>query len=231
MATKKAKETVQEGTVLPVEEKKPEIKIVAVVGCNDAELKESLMATAKAKGEDVVILALPDEVIAEYLKNTEPKEPKTESQRLKEFIDNDLNRKEATNKAVQLFTILMGENASLDAAKDKIFSETEVVKKTTLSHSKARQLFELFSTFGLIEFTDKLHFKLIFTPEHQHEIILKGMKALTDAVRIDMLRLQNSLSNDPGLTADKRKEIEKRMVDMIVFTPTPPKKKTATKKK
>lgn len=208
MATKKTKKV--EPEVQQPSTATETTSVVVILGCNDVELSGKMVELAK--NANAKILALPDNVVNDYLKSLTAEHPKEvdEVQRTKAFISDERNRKEATDKAVKLFTILRPKE-DLSKANEIVFSEDEVCRNTTLSHSKARQLFNLFSAFGLIEFVDKLHFRLIFNKAKQHEFIMRGIRSMIYALQIDIARFNNSIKNDDGLSDEERKKYDEML--------------------
>ena len=127
---------------------------------------------------------------------------------MQKFLQSETNRQFAEQQGVKLYTILTGETG-IEKAKDREFTEMEVCKNTTLSHSQAHRLFDLLRAFGILEFTGVRKFKLHFSNERRHKTILQEVEAVSKIMKSDIMRLRNSLSFDSELSAEKREEYEK----------------------
>ena len=113
---------------------KPE-QSVLIMACLEPQVAQKAMAAAKERGVEVVILE--DKVIHDYL---DMKTKKPES--LGEFLSNTSNRLQAEQNRTKLWMIVTG-GAPVEQASTRIITETEVVKKTTLSHGQAKAMFNL----------------------------------------------------------------------------------------
>ena len=139
---------------------------------------------------------------------------KTESERMNEFLSNDKNREDATNQAIKLYSILTGQS-TIEGHEDRVFTETEACKRTTLSHNQAKRLFQLWAMFGILEPLQGQSFKFHFLKVQQHELILRGIKAVAEVIRVDIARFYASLDSDKGLTDEQRKAYEKELKEAI----------------
>lgn len=92
-------------------------------------------------------------------------ESKPETKSLDEFLNNQENKDEAEKKALTLWNILTHNGDYNDSVK-RIFTKSEVVKRTNLSNKKLGEALDLFHLFGLVEFTkDKYEFRFCFGKE------------------------------------------------------------------
>lgn len=201
-ATKKAK-TVKKQAEKPAAEQKPTEKKaspaqlkpeekVLIMACKHPVVATAAIDAAKARGVEVVLLE--DKVIEDYLirKNAE----KNKVTAMEAFLSNQKNRQEAHDNAVKLYAILTG-GGDPDMLKvdDIVFTETQVVHATTLSHKKARQLFELLRAFGYIEFVSRLEFKFIFNDTEKIENMLKGVESVSLMLVADIVRARAEINN------------------------------------
>ena len=114
--------------------KQPAERSVLIMACLEPEVSKKAIDAAKEKGVEVVILE--DRVIHDYLSVRGKDEEKRD---LGEFLNNTSNRLHAEDQCVKLWMILTG-GESIENSETRIFTETEVVKKTNLSHGKSKQV-------------------------------------------------------------------------------------------
>ena len=142
---------------------------------------------------------------------------KTESDALKIFLESEENRKGAEEQAVQLWTILTG-NKPIETSDDIEFTEMQVVKKTTLSHSKANNLFQLLRAFGFFEWTDmkKRGFKLHFNKEKCYEVIRTEIISVAKVINSDIARYKAAINADDTITSeDKETRLARLKTDVL----------------
>ena len=127
---------------------------------------------------------------------------KTESDALKIFLESEDNRKGAEEQAIQLWTILTG-NKPIETSDDTEFTEMQVVKKTTLSHSKANNLFQLLRAFGFFDMK-KRAFRLHFNKEKCYEVIQTEIISVAKAINSDIARYKAAINADDTITAEDK---------------------------
>ena len=180
-------------------------KNVLIVGCMNADLLNEIKELADAKG--IHLAVLDDKVVTDYVASRqETAEPKSEAEKLQNFLDNKSNRAEAETKALTLFNMLT-KNGDVTKAEDMVFSEKQVTKLTSLSHSKAKDLLELLRLFGMVEFIqakNPLTFKFHFGAETRQNSIMLDISEDCALVRVDMERYISAI-NQTDL-ADNEKE-------------------------
>ena len=180
-------------------------KNVLIVGCMNADLLNEIKELADAKGIHLAVLE--DKVVTDYVASRqETAEPKSESEKLQNFLDNKSNRAEAETKALTLFNMLT-KNGDVTKAEDMVFSEKQVTKLTSLSHSKAKELLELLRLFGMVEFiqaNSPFTFKFHFGAETRQNSIMLDISEDCALVRVDMERYISAI-NQTDL-ADNEKE-------------------------
>lgn len=156
----------------------------------------------------------PSSVEAQVADNLPVSENKTEEQAsetreqtsFERFVNNEDNRKVAQAHAVNLWKIVSG-NEPIENAADRVITETEVVHKTTLSHKKAKELFNFLHAFGFLRYIDdKIHFVLLFDSDQQRKTIQYEIDALTDALSNDIARYKICLKNDTTLSEEEKKK-------------------------
>lgn len=181
---------------------KPKLKpeqSVLIMACLEPQVAQKAMAAAKERGVEVVILE--DKVIHDYL---DMKTKKPES--LGEFLSNTSNRLQAEQNRTKLWMIITG-GAPVEQASTRIITETEVVKKTTLSHNQAKAMFNLLRAFGLLRFTKGTHeFVLNFDKNDCHNTIETEVLSMAEVMNNDILRFKNSIESDTNLSEEQKKQ-------------------------
>lgn len=181
---------------------KPKLKpeqSVLIMACLEPHVAQKAMAAAKERGVEVVILE--DKVIHDYL---DMKTKKPES--LGEFLSNTSNRLQAEQNRTKLWMIITG-GAPVEQASTRIITETEVVKKTTLSHNQAKAMFNLLRAFGLLRFTKGTHeFVLNFDKNDCHNTIETEVLSMAEVMNNDILRFKNSIESDTSLSEEQKKQ-------------------------
>ena len=181
---------------------KPKLKpeqSVLIMACLEPQVAQKAMAAAKERGVEVVILE--DKVIHDYL---DMKTNKPES--LGEFLSNTSNRLQAEQNRTKLWMIVTG-GAPVEQASTRIITETEVVKKTTLSHGQAKAMFNLLRAFGLLRFTKGTHeFVLNFDKNDCHNTIETEVLSMAEVMNNDILRFKNSIESDTSLSEEQKKQ-------------------------
>lgn len=181
---------------------KPKLKpeqSVLIMACLEPQVAQKAMSAAKERGVEVVILE--DKVIHDYL---DMKTKKPES--LGEFLSNTSNRLQAERNRTKLWMIITG-GAPVEQASTRIITETEVVKKTTLSHGQAKAMFNLLRAFGLLRFTKGTHeFVLNFDKNDCHNTIETEVLSMAEVMNNDILRFKNSIESDTSLSEEQKKQ-------------------------
>ena len=181
---------------------KPKLKpeqSVLIMACLEPQVAQKAMAAAKERGVEVVILE--DKVIHDYL---DMKTKKPES--LGEFLSNTSNRLQAEQNRTKLWMIVTG-GAPVEQASTRIITETEVIKKTTLSHGQAKAMFNLLRAFGLLRFTKGTHeFVLNFDKNDCHNTIETEVLSMAEVMNNDILRFKNSIESDTSLSEEQKKQ-------------------------
>ena len=178
---------------------------VILVGCMNQKMIKSVTTAAKKQGVEVVMLN--DKVVTDYLKVKGVEVPDAEAVTLDSFLSDASNRIVAEQWAAKLWAVMMG-NTKVEGAEEVEFNETQVVHRTTLSHKKANELFNLLRAFGLLEWTNpkKRVFKLHFSKTHIHNAIHNDILEVSKAVNSDILRYKKSIESDSELSEQERKE-------------------------
>lgn len=181
---------------------KPKLKLeqsVLIMACLEPQVAQKAMAAAKERGVEVVILE--DKVVHDYL---DMKTKKPES--LGEFLSNTSNRLQAEQNRTKLWMIVTG-GAPVEQSSTRIITETEVVKKTTLSHGQAKAMFNLLRAFGLLRFTKGTHeFVLNFDKNDCHNTIETEVLSMAEVMNNDILRFKNSIESDTSLSEEQKKQ-------------------------
>lgn len=201
-AEQKAPEEFQaKPTKLPAEQS------VLIMACLQPEVSKKAIEAAKEKGVEVVILE--DRVIHDYLsvRDREGKEERS----LGDFLNDTSNRLHAEDQCVKLWMILT-HGQPIENAEQRVFTRTEVVKATNLTHNKADQVFQLLRAFGMLRFTKGTHeFVLNFSKNKCHDTIKTEVLAMCKAMNNDILRYKASIEADTELTKEQKDELYKEL--------------------
>ena len=149
-----------------------EKKELLVYATRNESVSEEIKSIAGNHG-NITVMRLSSKLL-EDLEKSDSKENK-ERITLEEFLGNEDNKKNAEEKALTLWGIVTN-NADLGLSKERVFTKTEVVKKTTLSHKQLNELIELLSLFGFVEVLEKSKFRFEFDDD------LRRASALADIV-------------------------------------------------
>lgn len=175
---------------------------VMMIACLNPIVSSAAINAAKENGVEVVILE--DRVIHDYLSTKGKKE---EGISVADFLNNASNRIHAEDQCVKLWMILTG-GKPIEGVDDIIFTRTEVVRKTNLTHKKAEQVLQLLRAFGMLEYTKGIHeFKLHFNPKRQHQTIQTEIISMCQAMNNDILRFKASIESDKKMTEKEKSEI------------------------
>lgn len=179
---------------------------VVLVGCMNPRMTRSIAAAAKRQGVEVVRLT--DDAVRDYLKVKEggkAGEQSVSEATLEAFLADTSNRITAEKQAEKLWAVMTGKT-DIEKAADTRFTETAVVRATTLSHRTANELFNLLRAFGFLEWTNlkKREFVLHFSKNSIHTAIETDVMAMSTATASDILRYKKSLEADENLTPEER---------------------------
>jgi len=181
---------------------------VLVFATMNDDINSKIIELANKAGMEVVILD--NKIVTDYIASKEKAHnPNASDEPMSDFVNNVTNRREAENTCLKLWTFLTG-GLDIKEAPNKIFTQKDVTSKTNLTNSKAKQVFNLLRTFGMLEFLIGSHvFKLHFTNAKQHEVIKTELTALAGVLSSDIARYSSSVNNDPNLTAAQKKDMLK----------------------
>lgn len=175
---------------------------VLLMACLNPIVSSAAINAAKENGVEVVILE--DRVIHDYISTKGKKE---EGLNVSDFLNNTSNRLHAEDQCVKLWMILTG-GKPIEEVDDVVFTRTEVVRKTNLTHKKAEQVLQLLRAFGMLEYTKGIHeFKLHFNPKRQHQTIQTEIISMCQAMNNDILRFKASIESDKKMTEKEKSEI------------------------
>lgn len=171
---------------------------VLIMACLNDEVSRIAKEAAEKRGVEVVLLE--NKVIKDYI------DAKNNSRNLDEFLKNTSNILRAKQNRDKLWKILTG-GISPESSKEVIFTETDVVKKTTMSHSQAKALFNLLRVFGLLRFVEGGHkFVLNFSKEDCLNSIRKDSMDVVESMNDNILRFKNNLYSDDELSDDDKEK-------------------------
>lgn len=187
--------------------KLPAEQSVLIMACLQPEVSRKVTDYAKEKGVEVVILE--DRVIHDYLSVRDREDKEVRS--LGDFLNDTSNRLHAEDQCVKLWMILT-KGQPIENAEQRVFTRTEVVKATNLTHNKADQVFQLLRAFGMLRFTKGTHeFVLNFSKKKCHDTIKTEVLAMCKALNNDILRYKASIEADTELTKEQKDEMYKEL--------------------
>ena len=184
-----------------------------------AATNEKVINAVESISKDLSIetVRLEDKLLVDYL-NIYSKSEKQESKEvtMEEFINNSENRKAAEIKAFDLWNIIT-HNAKTDLALTRIFTKSEIIKRTNLSNKKLDDLLELFELFGLVTFTKgNYEFRFCFGQELQRAEAYADIVDACSVVNIAIERYKSMYSE--GEEKDKIiKELQDNIKELIKF--------------
>ena len=192
----------------------PEQRVI-LVGCMNPKMIKSVVGAAKRN--DVEIVMLDDKVVTDYLNIKGVKTQNAESVTLEKFLSDSNNRITAEQQAAKLWAVLTGKT-DVEKAEETEFTETQVCRMTTLSHSKANALFNLLRAFGLMEWTDlkKRAFKLHFDKSFCYSAIQNDILAVSKTVNNDILRYKKAIEADEKIDEKERKRMLAALKDSVL---------------
>lgn len=163
------------------------------------------------KKEIETIEAVENEALVESTSSVEKGSNIEDAGEISKFVSSDSNRIKAVEKSVALYMMLTS-GAPIEESETRKFTTTEVVKKTTLSHSEIASLLQLFRVFGIIEYTKGTHeFIIHFDAERQHQTIETEILSLCQSIKLDLFRYFTSIESDTSLSVEKRNKMVEEM--------------------
>lgn len=168
-----------------------------VFATKNNELAKEIEEIVK-KHEGIEIVRLEDRLLDDLVNQQSKEENKPQT--VEEFVNNEENKSAAETKALSLWNMLT-DNQDLSECNNRIFTSAEVTTRTNLSHSKLKNLLELFDLFGLVEFVNgKRHeFKLIFGEK------TKQANVYADIIQ-DVTNLNDDIARYKAAFKDEEKE-------------------------
>lgn len=143
---------------------KPEHSVI-ILSCLNPRLAQKISKEAEKEGVKIVILE--DKVMYDYLQAERSKAEgeRTEPEKLTNFINDCNNRSKAEEQALIMWNILTN-MADLSTSLTRIFTKSELVQRTTITHKTAEEVLNLLKVFGFMEYTKGAYeFRLVFGKE------------------------------------------------------------------
>lgn len=188
---------------------------IIIYAATNEKVINAIESISKDLGIETVRLI--DKLLTDYL-NSHSKSEKQENKTvtMEEFVNNPENRKAAEVKAFDLWNI-MTNNAKTDLALTRIFTKSEIIKRTNLSNKKLGELLELFELFGLVSFTKgNYEFRFCFGQELQRAEAYVDIVDACSVINIAIERYKSMYSE--GEERDKIiKELQDNMKELIKF--------------
>ena len=194
-----------------------EQKPILIIGTTEAKVRSYLKQYCTKNKIEALVMS--DVEVANFIMKTKAADQKykdsVQFRSLKAFLESEDNRKYAYKQALKLFTI-MTRNVDIEDADKYEFTNTECVRRTTLSHSQFKSIFEIWELFNLVQRTGKNGFRFVFNKEQQRDAIDKQVKSLMRAMISDIQRYNNNVDNDETLTDEQKEKMKKDMLDSVL---------------
>lgn len=188
---------------------KNDVLLYAVV--DDAVAKEVEEVANKHSKQ---VKRLGNKVIENYVKELAKEENKAVS--VEDFLNNEENRKETELKAISFWNLLT-HNSSMNNSNDRVFTKSEVVKRTNLTNKSLGELLDLFKLFGFVEFVNnkKYQFKFCFSEEIIRASIMVDIINDIVLANQDIVRYLSTFKDDSVIEA--KEELRKKVIERIIF--------------
>lgn len=184
-----------------------ENKDVLIFGSVDPETIKDFQEYAERHGKRLV--HLDDKVIVDYLEGQEQASKTTSAVTIESFLSDEGNKKETETKALALFNLIT-HNGDIKTANERIFTKSEIVKRTNLTNRTLGELLDLFNLFGLVEFTrGSYEFKFTFDDE------IKAGTALVDVTNTLAMLAQN-IGRYLALIPEEERETKRTEVRSLI---------------
>lgn len=175
---------------------KPELKEeekFVFIYTENIKILDSVKKQAAKDGITVVLLTEED---FEAMSRAEEKRVKGEStsETISDFVKDKDNFKAAEEHATKLLGLITPKGTINPM--DVIHTETEVVKKTTLSHRQAREVINLLNIFGFVQYTKGTHeFKFTNNPQAVIDMVVNEVNESCEALKYNMARFEAITEN------------------------------------
>lgn len=192
-------------------EKNNEKEIEFVYATENDTLAEAIQKTAEqhCTGEIIRI----DDKLIDTITEARSKEKKAPT--VSEFVADEDNKNEAEKKALYLWN-MMTNNSPVENASERIFTKTEIVRRTTLTHKTLGELLELFRLFGFIEFVKgNYEFRFIFSQKTKQDNAYADIVEDIRLLNINIARYKNLLSADEF--TEKWDKLRENITQLISF--------------
>lgn len=192
-------------------------KAMFAYSTNIKDIDKKIENILKENSADVCIIRLSDKLLDDLQNRLFRAKDENDctAKNISDLVDNEDNRSEAFCKAAQLWNILTSNASPIDSEK-RIFTKSEVVKRTTLSNKTLGELLNLFKVFGLIDY-DKgnYQFHFIFNEDNQKDIIHKEILKDIEIMKDDVIRYMSFF--DKKERSEIFKSIQDKIQKVIIF--------------
>lgn len=184
-----------------------ENKDILIFASVDPETIKDFQEYAERQSKHLV--RLDDKVITDYIKGSEQANKDQSAVTIESFLSDETNKKETETKALALFNLIT-HNGDIKTADERIFKKTEIVKRTNLTNRTLGELLDLFSLFGLVEFTrGNYEFRFTFNNE------TKAATALVDITNTLAMLSQNVGRYLALIPEEEREQKRQEIKDLI----------------
>jgi hypothetical protein len=181
-----------------------------VFATKDDELAKKVIELIN-NGESEVI-RLDSRLIDDFNRSRNHEDNKA-SETVDEFINKKENRDKAETKALALWNLLTN-NDDLVKSSQRIFTSSEITKRTNMTNKKLKEALELFHLFGLVEYIKGNYmFKFVFSDE------IKRTNVYADIIQ-DVTNINTDISRYKNMFDDKEaivNELKDNLLSLIIF--------------
>lgn len=198
------------------EQNAPE-KMIAVFGTRNEKFRKAVLKEAAKQGINVGEF---DNAILDgtWLLHAKVKGGVEQARKELTVMITDSNmQRNADNQALKILEILTNGTIPASEASNKIaFSQSQVVKATTLTHKQAAELLDSLERMGKLRWVSKKReFVLIFSAEQARRHVLDAAEHDMEIVKDILTKYYALVDADETLTAVEKKELKQRGKDKV----------------
>lgn len=177
---------------------------VAIISCFNSEFLEEIKALAEKKR--IKLIQSSEDAVKDYI-NSVNSEGKTA-----EMLRDEKNRNLAFNAAKDIYYHLSG-GKDIGKAERIYFTKAQLVKGTNLTWSKAEEVLNMLSVFGLVK-RDKGRFQLVFKDKDVRDETLLDVSRSVANLTLNMARYIIAVDKSADLTESDKKRMKDELEDI-----------------
>lgn len=177
---------------------------VAIISCFNSEFLEEIKALAERKR--IKLIQSSEDAVKDYI-NSVNSERKTA-----EMLRDEKNRNLAFNAAKDIYYHLSG-GKDIGKAERIYFTKAQLVKGTNLTWSKAEEVLNMLSVFGLVK-RDKGRFQLVFKDKDVRDETLLDVSRSVANLNLNIARYIIAVDKSADLTESDKKRVKDELEDI-----------------